>query len=182
MAVIETAIGNDRVAITGTASAHGTTVPQQAVRVGAGDDRFGAPYQVGGVDHIECKVSARDTGGALVVFETFTQRTAVPTHLHHAQDEWFNVLEGEYTFRVGDETFHLRPGDSLLAPRQVPHAWSCVSPQPGKMIIVCQPAGTMESFFREIAAKIADEATAEEFQQVYRDHGMEIVGPPLPLE
>jgi hypothetical protein len=50
------------------------------------------------------------------------------------------------------------------------------------MMIVCQLAGTMESFFRELATKIADGAAAEEFQQVYRDHGMEIVGPPLPLE
>jgi hypothetical protein len=50
------------------------------------------------------------------------------------------------------------------------------------MVIVCQPAGTMESFFRELASVIARGATPEAFRQVYGDHGMEIVGPALQVE
>jgi mannose-6-phosphate isomerase-like protein (cupin superfamily) len=156
---------------------------QQTVQVGAGKDRSTEPYHLGPVDHLEFKVSAGDTGGAMCIFETLTTSTiGPPAHLHHEQDEWFYVLEGEYDFRVGDEEFHLRPGDSLLAPRKVPHVWACVTAEPGRMVIVCQPAGTMEAFFREIAAKIAQGATPEEFGRVYEDHGMQIVGPPLPVE
>lgn len=33
--------------------------------------------------------------------------------LSHAGDEFVYVLEGEMTYRVGDQTYHLRPGDSL---------------------------------------------------------------------
>jgi quercetin dioxygenase-like cupin family protein len=156
---------------------------QRGISVGAGDDRFAEPYCLGPVDHLEFKVSARDTGGHLCVFETRTTNTiGPPAHLHHDQDEWFYVLEGEYEFRVGNDAFHLRPGDSLLAPRKVPHAWACVTNDPGRMVVVCQPAGSMESFFRELAIKIAEEADREEFEQAYRDHGMEIVGPPLAAE
>ena len=155
---------------------------RRAIVVRAGDDRFAEPCGLGGIDRITCKVSSRDTGGNLYVFESVTSNTiGPPRHLHHDQDEWFTVLEGEFDFEVGGDAFHLRRGDSLLAPRGVPHVWACVSAQPGKLIIACQPAGTMEAFFREIAALIARGAGREEFERAYRAHGMDIVGPPLPV-
>ena len=146
----------------------------------AGEDRSGESVRLGPVDHLEFKVTAEDTNGAFGVFETLTTPTiGPPAHLHHEQDEWFYVLEGEYDFVVGGETFHLRMGDSLFAPRKVPHAWACTTAKPGRMIIALQPAGGMEPFFRELAARIAQGGSPEEFAQIYRDHGMEIVGPPL---
>ncbi len=152
------------------------------VRVGTGEDRFAQPCEFGGVDRITCKVSARDTGGGLYVFESVTSRTiGPPRHVHHDQDEWFYVVTGEFDFRVGDEAFRLRPGDSLFAPRKVPHVWACVSPEPGRLVIACQPAGTMEAFFREVAEKMARGAPPDELARSYRDHGMEVVGPPLPV-
>ncbi len=36
-----------------------------------------------------------------------------PHGLTHAGDEFVYVLEGEMAYRVGDQTYHLRPGDSL---------------------------------------------------------------------
>ena len=71
----------------------------------------------------------------------------------------------------------LRPGDSLLAPRKVPHVWAYVGEPPGKILIGFAPAGKMETFFEE-AAKIADFAADP---SLYRACGMEIVGPPLSL-
>jgi mannose-6-phosphate isomerase-like protein (cupin superfamily) len=156
--------------------------PESAVRVKAGEDRFREPYRLN-LGHMECKVSAKDTAGALSVFEALTHKPDRPVkHLHHEQDEWFHVLEGEYVMHVGDETFRLGPGDSVLAPRKVPHVWGCVSEKPGRLLVVFQPAGTMEAFFRELPRYVARNAPPEEFQKLNRSHGMEVVGPRLPVE
>jgi len=79
--------------------------------------------------------------------------------------------------KVGEEQMCLRPGDSLLAPRRVPHVWAYVGEVAGKILIGVQPAGKMETFFQE-AAKISDFAADE---RLYRACAMEIVGPPLSL-
>ena len=56
--------------------------------VRAGDDRFREPYDLT-VGHMECKVSGRDTGGAMAIFEALTYKDDRPVrHLHHEQDEW----------------------------------------------------------------------------------------------
>jgi mannose-6-phosphate isomerase-like protein (cupin superfamily) len=31
------------------------------------------------------------------------------------------VIQGEFAIEVGDEKFRVKPGDSLFAPRKVPH-------------------------------------------------------------
>jgi mannose-6-phosphate isomerase-like protein (cupin superfamily) len=153
----------------------------RAVHVKRGADRFDEPYALS-VGHMECKVSARDTGGRMAIFEALTHKPDRPVkHLHHDQDEWFHVVTGDYEMYVGNERFRLGPGDSLLAPRKVPHVWACVSEEPGRIIALLQPAGTIEAFFRELPQYIARKASPEEFQALNRAHGMEVVGPRLPM-
>jgi mannose-6-phosphate isomerase-like protein (cupin superfamily) len=83
---------------------------------------------------------------------------AVPSEMggprlhHHAFDELFHVLEGELTFRLGDETFTRRAGESAFAPRGVPHTFANLSGAPARTLIVCTPAG-FERYFARIAAK-----------------------------
>lgn len=150
----------------------------RVVRVEQGVDRFGKPRTIAGANQIAFKVSGQDTNGGLFIFEQVSLRKGgPPRHLHHSQDEWFYVMEGEYVFEVGQERMRLRPGDSLLAPRKVPHVWAYVGDTPGKILIGFQPAGKMETFFQE-AAKIADFAADE---KLYRACEMEVVGPPLSL-
>jgi len=48
------------------------------------------------------------------------------------------------------------------------------------MMIMFQPAGDMEAFFREFA-KHPGRPSPEEAQKMFRAHGMEIVGSPLPI-
>src|SRR3712207_8886216 len=56
----------------------------------------------------------------LSVAEITSLHKGGPTrHLHHEQDEWWYVVEGEYVIEVGEERYELGPGDSLLAPRKV---------------------------------------------------------------
>jgi mannose-6-phosphate isomerase-like protein (cupin superfamily) len=151
----------------------------QAVNVTGDQDRFGeALSYLNG--RFACKVSAKDTGGDLCIYDTVrTERGGPPLHLHHDQDEWFFVREGEFVFLVGAQRYRLGPGDSVLAPRKVPHAFANVS-DAGRLLIVYQPAGTIEQFFREGVAMT--NASAEERAAHARSHGLELVGPPLNLE
>jgi mannose-6-phosphate isomerase-like protein (cupin superfamily) len=165
------------------AFAQDDTARQQrtGVVVRTGKDRLDEPYDLG-VGHMECKVSGRDTGGALAIFEALTHKDDRPVrHLHHQQDEWFFVLEGEYEIHVGEIVSRIGPGDSVFAPRRVPHVWGCVSESPGRILALLQPAGTIEAFFRELPRYIARKASIEELQELNRRHGMEVLGPRLPL-
>ncbi|WP_420812415.1 cupin domain-containing protein [Kallotenue papyrolyticum] len=74
-------------------------------------------------------------------------------HLHYEQGEWFYVLESTFLFEVGPEHLTLQPGDSLLAPRRVPHVWAHVGAASGRIVIAFMPAGSMEAFFREVARR-----------------------------
>lgn len=146
------------------------------VRVEHGTDRFNQKRTIAGANQITYKVSGQDTQGGLFLFEQVSLRKGgPPRHLHHRQEEWFYVMEGEYVFEVGSERMRLRPGDSLLAPRKVPHVWAYVGEKPGKILIGFSPAGKMETFFQE-AAKMPDFAAD---QKLYRACEMEIVGPRL---
>lgn len=120
--------------------------------------------------------------GAMAVFVALTTADDRPArHLHHEQDEWFHIIDGEYDFEVGDEKFHLRAGDSLFAPRKVPHAWACVSETPGTLMATLQPAGTMEAFFQKLPQYVGKpRASNEEMAKFHAEHGMQITGPPLP--
>src|SRR5262249_31692955 len=66
--------------------------------VAAGDDRFDEYLKLGSYP-VDCKVSAKDTDGAMCIFE-FT--TGWPCHLHHEQDEWVYVVDGELDLQVGE--------------------------------------------------------------------------------
>lgn len=152
----------------------------QGFRVASGKDRFDERVELGGEPH-DCKLSGRDTGGAVAVFE-FTGSGGGPMHVHHEQDEWIYVIAGELEFRVGDNRFRAAAGESVFLPRQVGHAWVAIG-EPAKIVDLYQPAGEMEDFFRELG-KYHDPLVHEalsfaEFKQLFRDHGMDVVGPPL---
>ena len=86
-------------------------------------------------------------------------------------------LEGEFQFEVGAERFRLQPGDSLLAPRQLPHVWAFIGEARGRILVAFFPAGKMEAFFCEVTKA---NAMPPQDPGVWRAHGMELLGPPLP--
>ena len=96
-----------------------------------------------------------------------------PLHLHIDQDEWFYVIEGEVAFQVGEQRLQLRSGESVLAPRRVPHTFSSVSPSPSRLLIAFTPAAKMEQYFRDAELSPGSAGDAD-FMSRY---GMERVGP-----
>jgi quercetin dioxygenase-like cupin family protein len=146
--------------------------------VAAGADLFGEHRGLG-VSSIQFKMSEQDLTSLFVLENVFHAKGGPPRHLHYDQDEWFYALEGEFLVEIGNERFTLKPGESLLAPRQVPHVWAFVGDTVGRMLVTFAPAGSMEAFFR-----IVTQANAMPPQDAALLHayGMELLGPPLAVE
>lgn len=125
---------------------------KKGIKVAAGEDRFGEPVHLGANLNF-CKVSAVDTEKDIAVFESVgNSKGGPPLHVHHYQDEIFCIIEGEYLFQVGDEQFEVKAGDTLFAPRTIPHCFTKLGEKSGKMLITYQPAGKMEDFYRKVGA------------------------------
>lgn len=155
---------------------------EQGVRIPAGGDRFEQRRKIFGSMSIDYKVSGTDTDGALFVIEnTNDARGGPPRHLHHEQEEWFYVVEGEYLAEIGDERYRLEPGDSIFAPRRIPHVWAHIGEGTGRLIVAFRPAGGMEAFF-DAVSRLKEAASREELHGLFRSHGMEVAGPPMEVE
>ena len=145
--------------------------------VEAGADRTGRPHKALSVNsHLDFKVLTRETNGALFVIENRNMvRGGPPRHVHYEQEEWFYFVEGsdEVLLEIGDKKLRLKPGDSVLAPRNVPHVWAYLGHEPGRMLFAFTPAARIERFFEETTnAKVQDPSRFER-------NGMKLVGPPL---
>jgi mannose-6-phosphate isomerase-like protein (cupin superfamily) len=152
---------------------------QPALYVPSGRNRFEEELMIWGIIPLQIKVSSSDTGGNFFVFEHADMGAGgPPRHFHYEQDEWFYAVKGEFAFEVGNERFTLRPGDSLFAPRMVPHAWAHVGDGLGTLLLAVQPAGSLEAFFMENSAMDQPPAP-EEAERSFAAHGMRVVGPPL---
>ncbi|MDP2711850.1 MAG: cupin domain-containing protein [Solirubrobacteraceae bacterium] len=95
-------------------------------------------------------------------------------HVHHAEDEIFYVVDGEVTLYLPGRQIDCRPGDCVLAPRGIPHAYR-VGDRPARWLIMSSPAG-FERFVSSVAAlETLDPAT---LTAVAAEHRCEILGPP----
>jgi mannose-6-phosphate isomerase-like protein (cupin superfamily) len=88
----------------------------------------------------DLKLSADRTGESIMLFEdTRPAGTKSTHHLHHDSDEVVWVLEGEFTFKIGDEVFSGGPGTCAFLPRKVPHAWKNNGPGTGRALFLYTP-------------------------------------------
>lgn len=148
------------------------------LRIASGADLEGESRGLG-ISSIAFKVSSPNPSDPFILENTFLAKGGPARHLHYDQDEWFYVLEGEFQFEVGTERFLLHPGDSLMAPRRVPHVWAFVGEARGRILVAFFPAGKMEAFFREVTKA---NAMPPQDPAVWQAHGMELLGPPLPVK
>lgn len=125
------------------------------------------------------RVLGRDTNGTLAVVESIdAPQAGPPPHIHHREDETFQVLAGEYEFIVAGKTISAKAGDTLFAPRGIPHTYNCVSQGGGKLSVTLTPAG-FENFFAEIGAMSPQEQQdIPRVIETAKRYGLEFLPPP----
>ena len=112
-----------------------------------------------------------------------------PLHVHHTEDEIFHVLEGELRLRAGDADVTIAAGETLLAPKGVPHSYRVESREGARWLVITR-RGDFERFVRSLSRPAerpelpAAEGPptpdrAEALAAVARVHEIELVGPPL---
>jgi len=128
------------------AAAGAAHMPRGVVRSGTGELLMQGP--VGAI-----LLAGRDaTGGAasFVIHPLAPRALGSPVHTHRNEDEWSFVLEGEVGIEVGGETWAAGPGDLLLKPRGVPHAFWNATDAPARLLEVITPSG-FEGYFARLA-------------------------------
>jgi quercetin dioxygenase-like cupin family protein len=105
-------------------------------------------------------LSGIDTGGAYCLLEvSLAPGIGVPRHTHTREDEVYFVLAGELEVTVGERTFVLRSGDTLLAPRDIPHQLRNSGDTTNHYLLVFSPSG-FEEFIIATAVPAPDNAVA----------------------
>jgi len=135
---------------------------------------------------VTIKASAETTGETVAILEHLAPRGAgSPLHVHHNEDEWFYVLEGELSFWVGGRLITGGPGSFVFGPRGIPHTFSVTS-ETARFLLVTEPAG-FERFMRSLSEPATDlvippPATeppdVAAMTRLAAEYGIEILGPP----
>ena len=94
-------------------------------------------------------VTGEESGGKYFAMEAIVPPGGgPPPHIHTLEDETFYLLEGECTFRLGDEVVSAGPRDFVNVPRGQVHNFLNASTSLLRMIITFTPSG-IEKFFEE---------------------------------
>lgn len=112
-----------------------------------------------------------------------------PLHVHDTEDEVFHVLAGRVRFSIDGELADLRAGQTLLAPKGVPHSYVVESPEGAKWLTFTRP-GNFEALVREASRPAtavglpvpSGPPTSEEaaaLAETCARHGIRLVGHPL---
>src|SRR5215831_3301444 len=105
-------------------------------------------------------LSGTYTGGAYCLLEvSLAPGMAVSRHMLTREDEVYFVLAGELEVIVGEKPFVLRPGDTLLAPRDIPHELRNSGNNMNHYLLVFSPSG-FEEFIMATAVPAPDNAVA----------------------
>jgi quercetin dioxygenase-like cupin family protein len=105
-------------------------------------------------------LSGADTGGAYCLLEvSLASGISVPRHTHTREDEAYYLLSGELEVIVGDEAFILRTGDTLIAPRNIPHQLRNSGNIENHYLLMFSPSG-FEEFLKATAVPALDDAIA----------------------
>jgi mannose-6-phosphate isomerase-like protein (cupin superfamily) len=112
-----------------------------------------------------------------------------PLHVHKTEDEVFHLLEGELRMRAGDTELKLGAGETILAPKGVPHTYRVESREGARWLVITR-RGDFERFVRALSRPAEQPRLptphgpptpeqADALAAAAREHGLELVGPPL---
>jgi len=111
-------------------------------------------------------LAGADTGGAYCLIEaSLAPGVGVPRHMHTREDESYYVLSGELEVIVEGKVFVLKAGDSLMAPRDIPHQIRNSGGGENHYLLVFSPSG-LDEFLLASAILAPDNAAAPTEQQL----------------
>jgi quercetin dioxygenase-like cupin family protein len=146
-------------------------VATKGVTVPAGGGTYLDMASPGRFAHL--KLLGGETTGSIMLFEeTVPPGTKSTRHMHNDSDEVVWVLEGEFSFQVGDVLSQGGPGTCAFLPRNVPHAWKNCGSTTGRALFLYTPAGA-GGYIEEMLQPPASEA--ERAARLGKHH-WEIVG------
>jgi mannose-6-phosphate isomerase-like protein (cupin superfamily) len=125
------------------------------------------------------RIGPADSGGQLTILDYRAPAGfGPPRHLHHREDEVFELIEGQAVVWTPNLSFVLAPGDLVLLPKLSPHTWRAYGPQGIRFTVTVTPSG-FERFFQDIERRRLLASDLAELRAVAGDVGMDILGPPL---
>jgi quercetin dioxygenase-like cupin family protein len=125
------------------------------------------PYSLGSdqgkiIPHIGRLIStAAQTNGSFEVID-YTGPAAPPPHVHRMREECFYILEGSFTFTLGEDVVEAQQGSFIFVPRGTRHGFT-VRPG-GRALLIIAPAG-LEGFFEELGRGLAEGKSGVELRE-----------------
>ncbi|MDX6570380.1 MAG: hypothetical protein QOH15_2958 [Gaiellales bacterium] len=117
------------------------------------DPGAGRSVSLRGTDVVFKVESGRAAGASCVEF------IAAPgfdtgVHVHQRLEETFYVLDGEFEFRAGEETFQAASGACVFVPPGIPHAFANRGAAPSRLLLIMSPP-VHDRYFDELASILA---------------------------
>jgi quercetin dioxygenase-like cupin family protein len=123
------------------------------------------------------KLLRKQTQDSIMLFEeTVPAGTKSLHHMHHDSDEVAFVLDGEITFKIGDDVTVGGPGACAFMPRNVPHAWMNSGSGTARVVFFYTPA-VAGGFIEEMLELPNGPMSAENRARLCKTYRWEILGP-----
>src|SRR5215470_6392730 len=111
-------------------------------------------------------LTGADTGGSYCLIEaSIAPGIGVPRHMHTREDESYYVLSGELEVIVAGKVFVLKAGDSLMAPRDIPHQIRNSGDTENHYLLIFSPSG-LDEFLMATALPAPENAPAPTERQL----------------
>jgi quercetin dioxygenase-like cupin family protein len=126
---------------------------------------------------VSMKLFGRETGQSVTVFEQTVPADSKNSwlHLHRDSDEIAWVLEGEFTFKIGEQVIAGGPGTCAFLPRNVPHAWKNSGPGIARVLFLYTPA--LAGGYIQEMLELPSPMSAEDQARLCKTYSWEFIGP-----
>lgn len=99
-------------------------------------------------------VSTEETNGAFATLEKIIRpQNGPPPHIHHGNDETLYVMEGTFSFLVGEQTVKAEAGAYVYVPRGTVHTFTNIGATAGRLLVTVTPSG-FEKYFEAIGTPV----------------------------
>ena len=105
-------------------------------------------------ERIVVRVGTEDSGGELLVVETYVRPGGAVTgeHVHPAIEGYFTVVRGRVGFRIDGREAIAKPGEQLHVPAGTAHDWWNAGDEEARVSVEIRPAAR----FEEMALNLFD--------------------------